>query len=82
MRFGTSGRAVISGPGTIGIDLSVRKRFRFTESKYLQFRTELFNAFNHPNLLPPNKRLGDGNLGRVTAARDPRIIQFGLKFAF
>jgi hypothetical protein len=73
---------VFSGPGRIGIDLSVRKIFRFTETKTLQFRTEFFNAFNHPNFLPPVKRLGDGNFGRVTAARDPRIIQFGLKFLF
>jgi hypothetical protein len=82
MRFGTSGRAVISGPGRIGIDLSVRKHFRFTETVNLQFRTEFFNAFNHPNFNPPTKRLGDGTFGRVTSARDPRIIQFGLKLAF
>jgi len=82
MRFGTSGRAVISGPGRIGIDLSARKVFTFYENVKLQFRTEFFNAFNHPNFNPPNKRWGDGNFGRVTSARDPRIIQFGLKLNF
>jgi hypothetical protein len=82
MRYGTAGRAVITGPGRIGVDLSARKMFYFTEKVNLQFRTEFFNAFNHPNFNPPNKQLGNANFGRVTSARDPRIIQFGLKLAF
>jgi hypothetical protein len=82
MRYGTSGRAVITGPGRIGIDLSLVKAIRFSEHTNLQFRSEFFNAFNHPNFLPPNKLLGNTTFGRITAARDPRIIQFGLKLAF
>ena len=82
MRYGTAGRGVITGPGRIGVDLSVRKQFVFSERANLQFRTEFFNAFNHPNFNPPNKLLGNANFGRVTSARDPRIIQFGLKLAY
>jgi len=62
MRYGTSGRAVFSGPGRIGIDLSVGKVFRFSEHRNLQFRTEFFNAFNHPNFNPPNKLWGTQTL--------------------
>ncbi len=82
MRYGTAGRSVITGPGTIGVDLSVRKMFKITEKINLQFRSEFFNSTNHPNLNPPNKLLGNALFGRVTSARDPRIIQFGLKLAF
>jgi hypothetical protein len=82
MRYGTSGRAVITGPGRVGIDLSLVKAIRFSERSNLQFRSEIFNAFNHSNFLPPNKLLGNTNFGRITSARDPRIIQFGLKLAF
>ncbi len=82
MRYGTAGRSVIEGPGTIGIDLSLRKNFTFAERAKLQFRSEFFNAFNHPNFNPPNKLLGNANFGRVLSARDARIIQFGLKLAF
>lgn len=82
MRYGTAGRSVITGPGTIGVDLSVRKMFKITEKINLQFRSEFFNATNHPNLNPPNKLLGNALFGRVTSARDPRIVQFGLKLAF
>ena len=83
IRYGNSGRAVITGPGMIGIDLAARKNFTFRSEKWrLQFRSEFFNAVNHPNYNPPGKLLGNSSLGRITSARDPRIIQFGLKLAF
>ena len=82
-RYGTSGRAVITGPGTIGIDLAARKNFAFVNEKLkAQFRAEFFNAVNHTNWNPPGKQLGNSSLGRITSARDPRIVQFGLKLAF
>jgi hypothetical protein len=82
-RYGTSGRAVITGPGTIGIDLAARKNFAFLSEKVkTQFRAEFFNAVNHTNWNPPGKQLGNSSLGRITSARDPRIVQFGLKMAF
>jgi hypothetical protein len=82
-RYGTSGRSVITGPGTIGIDLAARKNFTFRSEKWrLQFRSEFFNAVNHANWNPPGKLLGNSALGRITSARDPRIIQFGLKLGF
>ena len=83
LRYGTSGRSVITGPGTIGIDLAARKNFTFRSEKWrLQFRSEFFNAVNHANWNPPGKLLGNSALGRITSARDPRIIQFGLKLGF
>jgi hypothetical protein len=82
-RYGTSGRAVITGPGTIGVDLAARKNFALLSEKVkAQFRAEFFNAVNHTNWNPPGKQLGNSSLGRITSARDPRIIQFGLKLAF
>ena len=82
IRYGTSGRSVITGPGQIGIDLSVTKDFAYREKWRLQFRSEFFNAVNHPNWVPPGKLLGTSTLGVITSALDPRIIQFGLKLLF
>jgi hypothetical protein len=52
----------------------------------MELRTEFFNAFNHTQfLLPGNSSTAfgfTGSFGQVTQARDPRIIQFALKFSF
>ena len=54
-RFGTSGRNILDGPGTIVINTSLSRRFRFTETRSVQLRAEAFNLPNHPNLnLPEN----------------------------
>jgi hypothetical protein len=39
------------------VDLSVIKRFRLGESKTVEFRTEVFNLFNHVNLANPISNL-------------------------
>jgi hypothetical protein len=49
----------------------------------IEFRAEFFNIFNHPQFGPPNGTFGSGNFGVVTSTVNlPRLIQFGLKFAF
>ena len=82
MYYGSAGRAIITSPGTTNLDLALRKNFHFTEKINLQFRSEFFNSLNHANFNPPNKLLGNSNFGRITGAREPRIIQFGLKLLF
>ncbi len=82
MYYGSAGRAIITSPGTTNLDLALRKNFRFTEKFNLQFRSEFFNSLNHANFNPPNRVLGNSNFGRITGAREPRIIQFGLKLLF
>ncbi len=52
--FGTCAPYQFYGPGLQTWDLSLFKDFHFTERFKLQFRTEFFNAFNHPNFGNPN----------------------------
>jgi hypothetical protein len=82
VRPGNAGRNTIRGPGYQTWDMSAFKNFHFTESRYLQFRGEFFNIFNHTNLSSIGATLGSATYGTVTAARDPRIIQLGLKLYF
>jgi hypothetical protein len=78
-------------------DLSLFKQFKFTERYQLQFRTEFFNAFNHPNFASPNANYTAGSLGGFGKVSDtiapvlgtdsggpgdPREIQFALKLYF
>ena len=51
--FGTSGRNILLGDGVANVDLSIIRNFRIREGHRIQFRTELFNAFNHANFLAP-----------------------------
>ena len=84
------------GQETGNADFTLAKDFHWTESRYFQFRWELYNALNHQSLglpntnwcLPPNP---DGSVdavhqfgcqfGKITNVQtDPRSMEFGLKF--
>jgi hypothetical protein len=81
-RFGSLGRNVFHGPGDIIFDFTMMKRTRVGENKILEFRSEFFNIFNHANFGNPNGNIGNVNFGRITTSRDPRLIQFAVKFHF
>jgi len=48
-----AGRNIFTAPGYWNIDFGFIKTFPITERVKLQFRTEMFNAFNHPNFDNP-----------------------------
>jgi hypothetical protein len=86
------------GPGFHRFDFSAFKAMTLSERFTLQFRSEFFNIFNHPNFNAPNFG-GNGvvaisnsgnftstNFGEIGSTRDapydPRQIQFALKLLF
>ncbi|HEU4768733.1 MAG TPA: hypothetical protein VFS77_15225, partial [Pyrinomonadaceae bacterium] len=80
--FGNAGRNILDGPGFLNVNASLTKNTHLTERVNLQFRAEVFNLFNHPNFNLPDNFLGSPTFGRISSARDPRHIQFGLKLLF
>jgi hypothetical protein len=48
----------------------------------LQFRAEVYNAWNHPNFNNPNNSPTSTAFGRITSAGDARSWQFSLKLKF
>jgi hypothetical protein len=63
--------------------MAAAKNFTITESKRVEFRTSFYNLFNHPNLGNPNTTVLNATFGKITSmANSPRVIEFGLKFAF
>ena len=47
------GRNTVQGPGFWNFDMGIIKKFSITERVKLDFRTEFFNVFNHPNFENP-----------------------------
>lgn len=90
--FGNVGRTLpdVRAPGINDIDFSLLKSTRIRERFRVQFRVEAFNVLNHANYLSPGGtftpdsqgRNANPNLGVITAARDARIVQLGLKVLF
>jgi len=83
--FGNAGRVVGTGPGKVGIDISVNKRWAMRERFGLQFRGDIYNLPNRPNFGPPNTSRGSGTFGRVTATQigsTGRQIQLSLRLEF
>ena len=80
--FGTSSRNYLYGPGLINFDAGAFKGFQFAEKKRLEFRWEIFNALNKPNFGNPVNGFQNAAFGRITSARDPRIMQAALKLYF
>lgn len=83
--FGNSRMGILHGPNQINTDLSLIKLFPVHESIHVEFRSEFFNAFNHPNFQDPDLYFSDGpaSFGHITETYgNPRIIQFALKVNF
>jgi hypothetical protein len=72
----------ILGPGNWQWDIAISRSFQFHEAQRLEFRGEAFNVTNSFRMNNPNVNLDSGDFGKVTAARDPRIMQFALKYFF
>ncbi|MEZ5307522.1 MAG: TonB-dependent receptor [Pyrinomonadaceae bacterium] len=77
---GTSPRGVVEGPGTQRFDMTFSKNIRFGETMRLQLRAEAFNVFNHTNFRGLSTNVTSSTFGQVTSVRDPRTMQFGIKF--
>ena len=88
--FGNLGRNAIRGPAAFNWDTSVFKNFALGESRSIQFRTEMFNAFNTPQFGLPGANLNApvnfgrslGTIGTLGGFGSNRQIQFGLRFNF
>ena len=62
-RQGTLERNALRGFGMWQVDFALRRQFNLGERLKLQFKTEFFNIFNHPNFADP-----PGGLGTLSAS--------------
>ncbi len=80
--FGNAGRNAVIGYGFNQLDLGIGKTFSFSERIRLQFRSEMFNAFNHTNFRNANLNRSAAGFGQVRAAFPARQVQFALRLMF
>jgi hypothetical protein len=66
IRFGTTGRNIIRGPGFFNLDVGLFRDFNITESVKFQFRMEMFGATNTPRYANPNTDVTSPNFGVIT----------------
>ena len=58
-RFGNTGMNILRGPGIVNSDLSIYRRFNFTERWKLEFRAEAFNFTNTPHFGNPGTNVAN-----------------------
>jgi hypothetical protein len=83
--FGTESRvdASLRSDGQKNFDFAIFKKTTIAERVGLEFRTEFFNLFNHPQFGFPGQNAGVAGFGVVNSQLgNPRLIQFALKLAF
>jgi hypothetical protein len=93
--FQIGSRNNLRGPGYFNVDLGLGKTFPLWEDKVnLKFRTDAFNALNHPSFNAPGTPNSDtfanaditessGVFGAITSTSSTaRVLQLSMRFEF
>ena len=81
--FGNAPRSICCQPGIANWDMGFFKGFQLRERLQMQFRAELYNIWNHAQFYSVDGNISDGpTFGLAQKVRDPRTVQFALKFLF
>ena len=81
--FGDSRIGNLRGPKLVNVDLVLQKSFKIRESQQIEFRSEFFNALNHPNFGLPGSTVDEPGGASITGtSTDNRQIEFALKYTF
>ncbi|MGC2162210.1 MAG: carboxypeptidase regulatory-like domain-containing protein [Silvibacterium sp.] len=89
--FGTAPRydSTVRAPDYVDFDTAIMKNWSLGDVRRIQFRTELFNAFNHPQFYSPNTGYNGcdpnsgpcaSSFGQISSTFPSREIQFAGKF--
>jgi len=76
-----AGRNTLQLPGIRNVDFSIFKNFTFSESKRIQIRADLYNAFNHPQYVPGSVNGGEP-VAQTSAAVTALLQTFPLNTTF
>jgi len=82
--IGNTGRNFFIGPQYFELDMTLGKRFKFTERMNLEVRMEAQNLTNHPSFDIPNATITSSSFGNIATSllSGSRKMQLALKFNF
>lgn len=87
VRYGSSGRNILRGPGVWNTDMSIMRIFPIKERLQLQFKTEMYNLPNTSHFYgpggttsyPTSQSVTDSNFMRIVGSYGERNIRFALR---
>jgi outer membrane receptor protein involved in Fe transport len=95
VRYGSTGRNILRGPGAGNLNLNASRTFPFTERVRLQFRAEAYNVSNTPHFSNPAATVSNasfnsdgtvrslgGFMSITSAAADERQFRFAMRLQF
>jgi len=82
--IGNAPRTICCGPGINNTDMSISKQTKIGERVQMEFRADIFNVWNHAQFYSVDGNISNlgGTFGQPLHIRDPRLLQFALKFHF
>jgi hypothetical protein len=82
--IGNAPRSICCGPGINNWDMSFSKRNALGERLQMEFRADIFNVWNHAQFYSVDGNISNigATFGQAQHVRDPRLVQFALKFRF
>jgi hypothetical protein len=81
-QLGNERRNNIIGPRTTNLDASLFKEVPVHDKAKFQFRTDVFDALNHPLLGIPSASVSSSTYGQITNITGARAFQFSLKLLY
>jgi hypothetical protein len=83
-QIGNAPRSICCGPGINNTDMSFSKQTNLGERMLMEFRADFFNMWNHAQFYSVDGNISNqgGTFGQPLHIRDPRLLQFALKFKF
>jgi hypothetical protein len=80
--FGTAGRNIIIGPGTVQFDMALSKTVQVKEMQNMEVRLSATNVFNTVHFSSIDAIFGSPTFGQVTAAGAMRKAQLTARYRF
>ena len=80
--FGTAGRNIIIGPGTVQMDMALSKNIQLKEMQGMELRLSASNVFNTVHFTTIDAAFGSPTFGQVTGAGAMRKAQLTARYRF